>query len=287
MSDILTSIEENYSKFSKGQKLIADYITTHYEKAAFMTASKLGVTVGISESTVVRFATELGFDGYPKLQKAMQEMIRSKLTALQRMEVANERISNEHILETVLEADKEQISQTLEEIDQVSFNQVVYQLLNADKIYILGVRSAESLASFMGFYFNLMFENIKVLNTTGSSEMFEQVMRVKKGDVVIGISFPRYSKRTLKLIEFARKQGAKTIALTDSKASPLSEISDYSLFAKSDMASFADSLVAPLSVINALIAAIGREKSKEIAKTLIGLENIWEEYEVYNKFKNR
>ncbi|MFI3227978.1 MAG: MurR/RpiR family transcriptional regulator [Clostridia bacterium] len=282
MSDILAEIKNRREEFSKGQKLIADFVLEHYDKAAYMTAHKLGVAANVSESTVVRFATELGYDGYPKFQKDLLNLIRTKLTAVQRMQVANERVSSESVLDTVLNSDIEQIRTTLGEIDHEVFDEVVDELIKANKIYILGVRSSSALASFMGFYFNLMFDNVKLINSASSSEIFEQTVRVREGDVVLGISFPRYSQRTVKMIEYARTKGAKTIALTDSKTSPLAENSDYTLVSKSDMASFADSLVAPLSIINALISAISQRKSEDIVQTLTQLENIWDEYEVYN-----
>lgn len=282
MIDILSEIQKRYSEFSKGQKLIADFVANNYDKAAYMTANRLATATKVSESTVVRFATELGFDGYPKFQKELLATVRTKLTTVERMQVANERVQNESVLETVLNSDIEQIRQTLDEIDHEVFEKVVDELINAKKIYILGVRSANSIASFMGFYFGLIFENVKVINSATFSEIFEQTVHVSSGDVVIGISFPRYSQATVKLIEYSRSNGAKTIALTDSKTSPLSEIADYTLIAKSDMASFADSLVAPLSLVNALISAISQKKADKIEHTLTKLEDIWEKYEVYN-----
>lgn len=282
--DLLQKIQESIPEFSKGQKLIANYIINHYDKAAFMTAAKLGEIVGVSESTVVRFAIELGFDGYPKLQKVLQELIKSKLTAVQRIEVSFNRISEDNILKSVLHSDMEKIKVTLEEIDQNNFNAVVEKILSAKKIYILGVRSSAPLASFLGFYFNLVFDNIRLVHTTSVSEMFEQIVRASEGDVVIGISFPRYSTRTIKAMQFVRSQGAATIAITDSYDSPLAQSADYSLIARSDMASFVDSLVAPLSVINALIVAIGMRRKDHIRQTFEHLEKIWDEYHVYEKY---
>lgn len=283
MVDILKKIERNYKNFSKSQKLMADFVINHYEKAAYMTANKLGIAIGISESTVVRFATEIGFDGYPSFQKELLEWTKTKLTAVQRMQVTNERISKENMLEQVLSRDIELVRETLGEIDSNEFNTVVEKLVSSKKIYILGVRSSAALANFMGFYFNLMFDNVKVISSSSSSEVLEQVIRAKDGDVVIGISFPRYSQRAVKMMEYAKKQGATTIALTDSKNSPVSENADYTLIAKSDMASFADSLVAPLSVINAVISAVAKTKENEITDTLESLENIWTEQQTYKK----
>ncbi len=283
MTDILTYIQENMTSFSKGQKLIANYILQSYDKAAFMTASKLGKTVNVSESTVVRFAAELGFDGYPSMQKTLQEMIRNKLTAIQRVEVSKERIGNQDVMTMVMQSDIEKIRMTLDETDQVSFNQAVGAIANAKRIYILGVRSASVLANFISFYFRFMFDNVVSVDTSSISEVFEQIVHISADDVFIGLSFPRYSKRTIKAMQYAKDQGAKVVAITDSKVSPLTKIADVSLLAKSDMASFVDSLVAPLSLVNALIVAISREKAVHLESSLNRLESIWEEYDVYEK----
>lgn len=283
MNDLITKIQSELPGFSKGQKQIARFILEHYDKAAFMTASRLGVTVGVSESTVVRFATELGYDGYPHLQRALQEMIRNKLTSVQRMEVAGDRMGGRDVLQTVLHADTDMIRVTLDEIDRDAFQGAVDALMGAKRIYILGVRSSSALASFLGFYFNLLFENVTLVHTNSVSEIFEQVLRVGPGDVLFGISFPRYSKRTLSAMKYARDRGARVIALTDSQLSPLARVADHVLLARSDMASFVDSLVAPLSVINALIVAVGMSRRDEIEQTFNKLERIWEEYGVYEK----
>ena len=283
MNDLITKIQSELPGFSKGQKQIARFILEHYDKAAFMTASRLGVTVGVSESTVVRFATELGYDGYPHLQRALQEMIRNKLTSVQRMEVAGDRMGGRDVLQTVLHADTDMIRVTLDEIDRDAFQGAVDALMGAKRIYILGVRSSSALASFLGFYFNLLFENVTPVHTNSVSEIFEQVLRVGPGDVLFGISFPRYSKRTLSAMKYARDRGARVIALTDSQLSPLARVADHVLLARSDMASCVDSLVAPLSVINALIVAVGMSRRDEIEQTFNKLERIWEEYDVYEK----
>lgn len=283
MNDLITKIQSELPGFSKGQKQIARFILEHYDKAAFMTASRLGVTVGVSESTVVRFATELGYDGYPHLQRALQEMIRNKLTSVQRMEVAGDRMGGRDVLQTVLHSDTDMIRVTLDEIDRDAFQGAVDALMGAKRIYILGVRSSSALASFLGFYFNLLFENVTLVHTNSVSEIFEQVLRVGPGDVLFGISFPRYSKRTLSAMKYARDRGARVIALTDSQLSPLARVADHVLLARSDMASFVDSLVAPLSVINALIVAVGMSRRDEIEQTFNKLERIWEEYDVYEK----
>lgn len=284
MNDLIKRIQGNLHEFSKGQKRIANYIIDHYEKAAFMTAAKLGEVVGVSESTVVRFAIELGYDGYPKLQKVLQELIKSKLTAVQRIEVSSSRINEENILKSVMQSDMDKLKITIEEMDQESFNKVVESILNAKKIYILGVRSSAALAAFMGFYFNLIFDNVRLVHTTSVSEMFEQVVMASKGDVVIGISFPRYSRRTLKAMQFVKSQGATVIAITDSRESPIAEKADMSIIARSDMASFVDSLVAPLSVINAIIVAIGMRRKQHLFETFNRLEKLWDEYQVYETF---
>ncbi|MCD8145623.1 MAG: MurR/RpiR family transcriptional regulator [Oscillospiraceae bacterium] len=279
--DILSTIQSKMNTFSKGQKLIAKYILECYDKAAFMTASKLGKTVNVSESTVVRFAAELGYDGYPSMQKALQEMIRNKLTTIQRIEVSNDRIGNQDILAQVMQSDIEKIRLTMEETDRIAFNQAVSAIVNARRIYILGVRSASTISNFISFYFNLIFDNVVTVYTNTVSEIYEQIMRVGPEDVFIGVSFPRYSTRTVKAMHFAKKQGTRLIAITDSQESPLARMSDVTLIAKSDMASFVDSLVAPLSLVNALIVAVGRMTNQNLAETFGRLEQVWAEYDVY------
>lgn len=280
-NDLTSRINECYGSLSKGQKILATYITDNYDKAVFLTAAKMGQVVGVSESTVVRFATHLGYKGYPELQKALEEMVRNKLNSIQRMEVTYGRISQSHILETVLQSDQEKIKDTLEHIDEHAFELAVDTIIKAKHIYIVGIRSCAPLAAFMAFYFNLMFENVTLLQTNNSSELFEQMVRISKDDVIIGISFPRYSMRTLKAMEFANNRNAKVITLTDSVHSPMNLYSSCNLIARSDMASIVDSLVAPLSVINALIVALCMKKQGEVAKTLETLEDIWNEYQVY------
>ena len=282
-SDILTLIQNGMVHFSKGQKLIANYIMNSYDKAAFMTASKLGKTVNVSESTVVRFAVELGYDGYPSMQKALQEMIRNKLTSVQRIEVANDRFGNQEILSMVLQSDIEKIRTTLDEVDKTAFQGAVDSILAAKNIYILGVRSSAAIATVLSFYFNLMFDNVKHIHTSSNAEMFEQMIRIDKDDVVIGISFPRYSSRTVKAMKFAYDRGATVIALTDSLAAPIARNATHTLIAMSDMVSLVDSLVAPLSVVNALIVACSYRKEETISKTFASLEEIWDEYGVYEK----
>lgn len=281
-NEVLKKIEENYNDFSKRQKMLADYINKNYDKAAFMTAAKLGATVGVSESTVVRFATELGYKGYPGFQKALEELVRTKLNSIQRMEVTYGRITQSEILESVLHSDIDKIKMTLANIDQNAFESAVDTILNAKKIYIVGIRSCAPLAEFLAFYLNLICDNIVKIYANGSSEIFEQLIRIGEDDVIIGISFPRYSMRTLKALEFASARKAKVITLTDSIHSPINLYSSCNLIARSDMASIVDSLVAPLSVINALVVALCMKKQKEVITTLETLEEIWDEYQVYS-----
>lgn len=284
--DILQLIQSNMSTFSKGQKRIASFIQESYDKAAFMTASKLGKTVNVSESTVVRFAAELGYEGYPAMQKALQEMIRSKLTSVQRIEVANDRIGDQDVLSLVMQSDIEKIRMTLDESNRADFYGAVDAIVEAKRIYILGVRSSVAVSSFLGFYFNLIFDNVVQVHSNSASEMFEQLLRVGEGDVVIGVSFPRYSRRTVQALHFARDRKAKVIAITDSAASPLAASATHTLLAKSDMVSFVDSLVAPLSLVNALIVAVSRKKQEDLSHTFETLEEIWDEYEVYEKVED-
>ena len=284
-NDLLNRINKNYSAMSKGQKLLATYITDNYDKAVFLTAAKMGDIVGVSESTVVRFAMSLGYKGYPEFQKALEELVRNKLNSVQRMEVTYGRISQSAILETVLQSDADKLKTTLEKIDHDAFELAVDTILNARNIYIVGIRSCAPLASFLSFYLTLMFDNVRLLHTNSSSEIFEQMVRIGEEDVIIGISFPRYSMRTLKALEFANNRSAKVITITDSIHSPMNLYSSCNLIADSDMASIVDSLVAPLSVINALIVALCMRKQKEVAKTLTTLEEIWDEYQVYENDK--
>ncbi len=281
--DILTAIQENVHTFSKGQRKIASFILESYDKAAFMTASRLGKRVGVSESTVVRFAFELGYDGYPDMQRSLQKMIRNRLTTVQRIEVTKDRLGDQDLLSMVLQSDIEKIRMTLEELDRDSFEQTVDAIVSARKIYIIGVRSSAAIASFLHFYFNLIFDNVVLVSANTASEIFESLLRVGEGDVVIGISFPRYSSRTVQAMSFARDRGATTVAITDSESSPLAPISRYSLMARSDMASFVDSLVAPLSLVNALLVAVSQRKNEDLAHTFHTLEEIWDEYGVYEK----
>ena len=284
-ADILSQIRERHRSFSKGQKLIANYILDSYDKAAFMTACKLGKTVGVSESTVVRFAVELGFDGYPSMQKTLQELVRTRLTSVQRMEAANDRIGNQDVVSTVLQADMETIRKTNDALDRGEMERSVDAILQARHIYIIGVRSSAAIANFLNFYLRNLFDNVMLVSSTATSEMFEQMLRVNTGDVVIGISLPRYSSRTIKTMQFAHDSGATTIAITDSTDAPAGKLADHVLVAKSDMVSVVDSLVAPMSVVNALIVAISRRQQRQAADTYKTLERLWDEYDVYERIE--
>ena len=283
--DLMRAIQVKFPRLSKGQKLIAEYILKHYDKAAFMTAAKLGTSVGVSESTVVRFANELGFSGYPKLQKSLQELIKNKLTTVQRIELSNDFITQENALKGVLKADMENIRATLDKINHKTFEDIVNSLFKAKKIYIIGLRSSSALAEFLAFYLNLILDNVKVV-AYGVSDIFEQMLNVSEEDVVIGIGFPRYTTRTIEALAFAKSRNANVVAITDSLLSPIAAKADYTLIAQSNMASFVDSLVAPLSVINALIIAVGLREKEKISSTFSTLEEIWEEYQVYS-FKDK
>lgn len=281
--DILAILQEKEPTFSKGQKRIARYITEAYDKAAFMTANRLGKTVGVSESTVVRFAVDLGFDGYPSMQKAMQEMVLNRLTSVQRLEVANDRIGDQDVVSMVLHSDMEKLRQTSETVDRSEFRAAVNAILKAKRVYILGVRSVAPLANFLGYYLNYMFNNVHVISGVSAGEMFEKIVSVNSEDVVIAFSFPRYSSSTTKGAKYCRSAGATVIGITDSKLSPLGQCSDHVLVAKSDMVSLVDSIVAPLSLVNALIVAVASKREKELSQTFANLERIWDEYDVYEK----
>lgn len=281
--NLLTEIEAGMPSFSKGQKLISNYILENYDKAAYMTASKLGNIVHVSESTVVRFAIELGFEGYPEFQHALQEIVRTKLTSFQRIEVTNNLIGDGDVLSKVLLADADKIKHTLEQIDRDAFEAAVESIVGAKNIYILGVRASSSLAGFLAHGLRMIFDNVKFVQTTSGSEMFEQIMSIKPEDTMIAVSFPRYSKRIIHAVNFAHNVGADVIAITDSLASPIASQASQVLTAKSDMASFVDSLVAPLSIVNAIIVAVSRKKQDELKIRLRQLEEIWDEYDVYDK----
>lgn len=281
-SDILDKIKQNIPQFSKSQKLIADYITEHYDKAAFMTASRLGKKINVSESTVVRFANSIGFDGYPELQKSLQDLVKMKLTTIQRLELAQDRNEQDDIVGFVLKSDLDNIKSTMCDLDYAVFKNVVEQIYSAKRIYIIGLRSSMALAEFLGFYLNMILNNVKIVSY-GVSDIFEQLLRIDEMDVVIGIGFPRYSRRTIDALKYAKEKNAKIIAITDSNLSPLTENADYVLLAKSNIASFVDSLVAPLSVINALIVSIGLREKNTITEYFSQLEKIWDKYGIYSE----
>ena len=284
--DLFTLLQQKAQSFSKGQRMLAKFITESYDQAAFMTASKLGKMVGVSESTVVRFAVELGYDGYPLMQKAMQEMVLNRLTSVQRMEVANQRIGDQDVLASVLQSDADKLRQTADLVDREAFENSVNAILEARHIFVLGCRSVAPLASFLGYYLSLMFPNVRIVTASGASEMFEKLIDISSEDVVLAFSFPRYSAATSKGAQYCRTTGATVIGFTDSPMSPLGQNSDYVLLAKSDMLSLVDSLVAPLSLINALIVALASRRGQILAKNFKALERVWEEYNVYEKRVN-
>lgn len=282
-NDIESRIRANQSAFSKGQKKIAAAILENYDKAAYMTAARLGEMVSVSESTVVRFATLLGYEGYPQLQHAVQELVRAKLTSNQRIQVSNLRLGDGDVLDSVLSADVSKIKYTLENINRESFARAVDALCEARRVYVLGVRSSASLASFLSFNLGLVFDNVRFIQPTSSGEVFEQMLDIGEGDVVFAISFPRYSTKLINAVKYAHAQGASVISLTDSAMSPIAAPADAVLTAQSDMASYVDSLVAPLSIINAVLVAITKKKQDQITARFDKLEKIWDEYDVYAK----
>lgn len=281
-ADLIKTIQQKFQSLSKGQKLIAEFIMNNYDKAAFMTASKLGETVGVSESTVVRFANTLGFEGYPELQKALQQLIKNKLTTVQRISIADDYVNHGGVLKQVMQSDINNIKMTLDEIDTETLNLAVDKICNSKRVYILGLRSSTALAGYLGFYLNLILDDAKVVSF-GLSDVLEQLLKVGPNDVVIGIGYPRYSKKTIEALQYVKSRNCEIIGITDSLISPIANLSNYSLIAKSNMASFVDSLVAPMSLINALIVGVGMKKRTEINDYFELLEVIWKEYHVYDK----
>ncbi len=281
LMNVFARIDAQKGNFSKGQRAIAQYLTEHIEYAAYITARRLGELTGVSESTVVRFATELGFAGYPELQEALQEAVRHRLNSVQRIQAGDSRIGDKDVMRKVMQSDIEKIRITMERTLSRDFEASVNTIAEARRIYILGVRSAASLADFLGFYFGMMFDNVKVVQTASISDVFEQILRIGEGDLLIALSFPRYSRRTLQAVQYAIERGADTIAITDTADAPIAKISKHRLLAASDIASFVDSLVAPLSLINALIVAVGMRKREEITRAFTQLEKIWEDVQVY------
>ena len=286
-NDLLERISAQEAGFSKSQRRLADYIVTNYDKAAFMTAYVLGKTLDVSESTVVRFATELGYEGYPQMQRALRELANARLTTLQRIELTGERLKDRNILRAVMESDAEKIRKAIDDIDEDTFNCAVRRIIEAKHIYIIGIRSSSFLAEFLGFYLDLMLDKVTVIGGAAiEGDIFERLVRVGEGDLIIGFSFPRYSRRTLRALRFALERNADVISITDSRSSPISELGDCTLYAPSEMASFVDSFVAPLSLINALIISVGMEKKDELSDAFEVLEEIWKEYGTYEQYDN-
>ena len=282
-TDLLALLAESAPGMSKGHKRVAQFLAAHYDKAVYLTAAKLGAAVGVSESTVVRFAVELGYEGYPQMQKALENLVKHKLTASQRMAVAEDWLTknDKSILGTVLRGDAERVLSTLQTIDEASFDRTVEHIVRAHKVYVIGGRSASAVASFFAFYLNLMVENVIHINASSSAEVFEQIFRIREGELCIGISFPRYSQRTYTAMEYARSRNATVVAITDSARAPIAELADYALVAQSSMLSFVDSLVAPMSVMNALLAAVSIKRKEAVTESLDRLEQLWSEYQVY------
>lgn len=278
-SDLLVRLNRSFKSLSKGQKQIASFIMENYDKAAFITASKMGRIVGVSESTVVRFAYTLGFDGYPELQKSLQELIRNKLTSEQRIKLTSDMNQND-VLKSVLKADMANIRATIDSTDNETFNAVVDELFRAEKIFIIGIRSALPLAQLLAYYLGMVLDNVVLMNSA-IGDVYESLIRISERDACIGISFPRYSARTIDALKFAKSKGTRIIAVTDSTFSPIAELADHSLIAKSDMASFADSLVAPLSIINALIVACSLRRKDDVYARLSQLESLWGSQRIY------
>lgn len=286
-SSLVEHIEAELPKMSKGQKAIARFILSDYERAAYMTAAKIGEAAGVSESTVVRFTMELGYEGYPHFQRLLQEELKVKLTSVQRLNASKRFSSDSQVLNTILQADIDHLKSTFENIDEPSFTRAVEEILGAKRIFVMGLRSSAPLSSFVHYYFTLLFDDVRHINSNSTNEVFEQILPIGPGDVLIGISFPRYSMRTIQSMQYARQRGAAVVAITDKPGTPLSQQADVSLYAISDMASFVDSLVAPLSLITALIVALGIRKRDHIEQTFEALEHLWDEYKVYDKGHDR
>ena len=279
-NNVLHTIRQQMPQFSKGQKRIAAYILEHYDKAAFMTASRLGQTVEVSESTVVRFAAQLGYEGYPEMQRDLRELIRGKLTSIQRIQVSNDQMQGD-LLTSVMQRDMDSLRTAIEQVDRGQFEQMVDKLLKAQHIYLLGMRSSSFLTGYLNFYFRLIFKNVTLVQNAVAGETFEQLVQVQPGDVLLAISFPRYSNVTVNTVKFARDRGATIVAITDNELSPVYQMSDAALLAPSEMISFVDSMVAPLSLINALIVSLGMSRRTELSEHFKRLEGIWNAHSVY------
>lgn len=285
-NNTLSMIRQKMGKMSKGQKRISEYILEHYEKAAYMTASKLGEAADVSESTVVRYASELGYEGYPEFSYALRESVRSMLTSVQRIEMTDEMIGDGEVLERTLAADMARIKATIEANSADDFNEAVDMIVGARTIYIAGAGTSSMLADMLAHNLTLVFDNVRRVDTSSESTVLEQLLRIGPGDVLVAITFPRYSKRIIKGVTFAKARGASIIGITDSGSSPVASVAEKNLFAKSDMASFVDSLVAPLSLINAVIVAISRKRKEEVADAFLQLERVWDEFDIYDKDAN-
>lgn len=279
MQAMIDRLNQSGKRLSKGQRRIVEYIVQHYDKAVFMTASRLGENVGVSESTVVRFASAMGYEGYPQLQRALQELVSHRLTPNQRVELSEE-IDQKNVLGYVLRSDMQNLRTTLESMDNAVFESVAECILSAKAVYVMGLRSAAPLAEFMYYYLNYIFPHVHLVSS-GTTDVFDEISKLESGDVLIGISFPRYSTRTLEAMRYAKRCGAQVVSITDGPMSPLTEIADLSLMAHTDMASFVDSLAAPLSVINALLVALGLRRKDALREHFGKLEAIWDTYEVY------
>lgn len=279
--DVISRIETAYDKMSKGHKAISRYVLAHFEKAAFMNVSRLSEVSGVSEATVVRFTTELGYEKYQHFQNAVLEYAKTRLTSVQRMDIAYEKMEKEGILTSILNSDIDKIRSTLAAVNEEEFNKAVLRISGARRIYIIGLGSASALASFLGYYLNLIFDDVRVVSSVGVSEIIDQLYRVSDDDVVIGISFPRYSSRTVNALRYVKSMGAAVVGVTDGTMSPIAKIADHCLLARSDMESFVDSLVAPFSLMNALIVALGASQKEKVYRNLENLESIWKEYKTY------
>ena len=285
--DLIEIIKEKYDSLSKGQRAIASFLIDHYDKAAFMTAAEIGEEVGVSESTVVRFANTIGYSGYKELRNELHELVKTKLTTVQRLSMTDKYSDKESALKRVMEKDIENIQKTIEEIDYREFEKAIELILGARNVYILGMRSSSFLAGYIGFYLKFLVENSKVI-VAGPNDVFEQLLKVDSSDVLLGISYPRYSRRTLEAIDFSKEKGCKIISITDRIDSPAAQESDITLVASNDMLSFVDSLVAPMSLINALMVTIGMAKSEDVKSNFEDLEKIWNKYDVYDSYiKNK
>ena len=280
---VLQTIRAGMDSFSKGKKRIAAFILDNYDRAAFMTAAKLGETASVSESTVVRFAAQLGYDGYPDMQKALQELIRGRLTSIQRIQVSRDQMTGSDILGSVMQRDMNSIHDVIERLDREEFERVVDKLLHAKHIYILGVRSSSFLAGYLNFYLHLIFKNVTLVQSSAAGEIYEQLVHIGPGDVLVSISFPRYSKMAIHAVEFACQRGGDVVAVTDSPMSPMYKMASASLLASSDMISFVDSMAAPLSLLNALILAVGQQRRDDLSATLAEMEQVWSKYSIFGK----